>query len=210
MGGCTICGVEIQPVQQSAPQRTIPGVFPTLVNRAAFLDRLVLGVDGTLLKRTPPSISKTANSAIGGPGRPYARSIRGTHTPSDNPFELKYGRNPRYRNLYDAKLILRSEAAPLDHRQAVEVIDSLFRVGKKVAVQEVEFTRDVSVPFKFFENHILTGVRSVRLLEDTLGAANPLRRQTWCAVDDAGVSEKSGNNAGGVSFPAWFLGGRRD
>src|SRR5450631_3230169 len=122
----TICGVEIDPVQ-SAPQRTIPGVFPALLNRAAFLDRLGLGVDGTLLKRTPPSISKTANFAIGGPSRPYARSTRGTYIPSGNPFELKYGRNPQYRNLYDAKLILRSEAAPLLCAQAIEIIDALFR-----------------------------------------------------------------------------------
>jgi hypothetical protein len=169
MGECNICGVEIQPVQQSALQWTIPGVFPALVNRAAFLDKLVLGIDGTPLTRVPQIINKTTNSTIGGPGRPYARSLRGTHTPSGNPFELKYGRNPRYRNLYDTKLILRSEAAPLFCAQAVEIIDSFFRVGKKVAVQEVEFTRDVSVPFKFFENHILTAVRSVRLLEDTHG-----------------------------------------
>jgi hypothetical protein len=65
----TIFGVEIDPVQ-SAPQRTIPGVFPALVNRAAFLDKLVLGVDGTPLTRVPQIINKTANSAIGGPGRP--------------------------------------------------------------------------------------------------------------------------------------------
>ena len=127
----TICGVEIDPVQ-SAPQRTIPGVFPALVNRAAFLDKVTFRQSmATPLKRFPKTIHKTANFAIGGPGRPYARSLHGIHVPlGQSRFELKYGPNPRFRNLYAAKLILRSEAAPLCHDEAVEIVDALFRAGK--------------------------------------------------------------------------------
>jgi hypothetical protein len=170
MNGYTeiICGAESDPGQRSTQQSNDPGVFPELINRAAFPDRLVLGIDGKKRERFPKTITDVKNYPIGGPGRPCARSVHGVYTPTGNKFELKYGPNPRFRNLYDMKLIAHSEAAPICLEEVKELVDGLCRKEPRITPQEVEFTRDVSIPFKFFENHILARA-SVRTEEDELG-----------------------------------------
>ena len=165
--GNNLCGLKIEPAQ-STQQFNDPGVFPELMNRAAFADRLVLGIDGRKRERLPKTITDVKNYAVGGPKRPYARSVHGTYAPTGNNFEFKYGSNPRFRNLYDMKLIAHSEAAPICLEEVTEVVDRLCRKGYQITVQEVEFTRDVSIPFKFFENHIMASA-SVRTEEDELG-----------------------------------------
>lgn len=172
MNGCslsTFCGKEVEWDQARAEGATVSGVFAPLINNAAFVDKLVLGIRGKLLKRLPNTINKTANPAIGGRGRPYARSMHGIYTPTGNPFEVKYGINPTYRNLFDAKLAVRSERTPLSYQEVMEIVGSLFRKRTRSVLNGVEFTCDVSVPLRFFENHIVTRARSVRTLEDDRG-----------------------------------------
>jgi hypothetical protein len=172
MNACSvsaICGNEAEWPQGHAENTTVSGVFEGLINNAAFVDKLVLGMRGKLRKRLPKTIRKTGNPAIGGPGRPYARSLHGIYTPTGNPFEMKYGANRFYPNLFDAKLILRSEGTAISYMEVREILGCLFRKGQRHIPQGIEFTSDVSVPFRFFENHILTRARSVRTLTDGRG-----------------------------------------
>ena len=83
-----------------------------------------------------------------------------------NPFELKYGPNPRYPGLFDTKLILRSEESPISYTEIIDILDRLFRKGYRSDLRSVEFTFDTSVPFRFFDTHILTRAHSVRTLTD--------------------------------------------
>jgi hypothetical protein len=53
-------------------------VYPHLSNNAAFIDKVVIEVRGTRRKKSLRKIMKECNLAIGGPGRYYARCIRGT------------------------------------------------------------------------------------------------------------------------------------
>jgi hypothetical protein len=167
--GCTaatICGQKLNFSGQEAENEGVSGVFPHLVNKAAFVDRLTLGVDGGIQRRIDPGFEITANPAIGGPGRPYARSKHGIYKATGNPVELRYGANPVYRHLTDAKVIVRSEGTPMSCAEVMEILKRLFRKGHRNILRDIEFTFDVSIPFQFFETHILTRARSVRTLTD--------------------------------------------
>jgi len=161
----TICGREFDWGREEAGNATVSGVFPDLVNRAAFVDKLVLGIHGKLRKRMDPAFTDVSNRAIGGWGRPYARSIHGIYEVTGNPFEVKYGRNPRYPKLFNAKVIIRSEGKATSFDEANEIPRRLFWKGYRSIPQGVEFTFDVTIPFRFFENHIRTRA-SVRTLND--------------------------------------------
>lgn len=181
MNGCTvntICGKKIEWGPVHTENTTVSGVFERLINNAAFADKLVLGIRGKLRKRISNLIDKKANLAIGGPGRPYARSLHGQYLPSGNPFEVKYGRNRLFRNLGPAKLTVRSERNPLSSQEITEIVGCLFRKGNRSILNSVEFTSDVSIPFRYFENHLMTRARSIRTLVDedglqTLYAGSP-------------------------------------
>jgi hypothetical protein len=174
MNGCTVnavCGNEVDWMRMHAYNETVSGVFAPLINNAAFVDKLVLGIKGKLRRRLPKTIRKTANLAIGGPGRPYARSLHGIYLPAGIPFEVKYGRNRNrtYRNLFEAKLTVRSERKPLSFSEVTKLVSCLFRKGNRSILNGMEFTSDVSVPPRYFETHILTRARSIRTLVDDLG-----------------------------------------
>ena len=172
MIGCTygtFCGSGARWNHGQVEDTAVSGVFVPLINRAAFVDKLVQGIHGTLRRRLPRTIKKTANLAIGGPGRAYARSMHGVYVPSGNPFEVKYGRNPTYKNSFDAKLTVRSERTPLSFNEITEIVGCLFRKGNRPILNSMEFTSDVSVPFQYFENHLLTRARSIRTLMDDRG-----------------------------------------
>jgi hypothetical protein len=162
----TSCGRELDSFREGAGNESVSGVFPHLVNRAAFVDKLTLGVDGELRRRIDPSFTEVRNPAIGGPGRPYARSLDYIYGPTGNPFELKYGANRMYPGLFDMKLILRSEKTAISPAEVGDLHNRLFRKGHRISLRGIEFTFDVSIPFSFFEIHILTRARSVRTVGD--------------------------------------------
>jgi hypothetical protein len=161
-----VCGRELNFSRKEAGSEVISGVFPRLVNKAAFVDKLTVGVDGDLRRRIDPEFEITANPAIGGPGRPYGRSKHIVYKATGNPFEVKYGANRLYRHLTDTKVIVRSEGTPLSCAEVMEILARLFRKGHRNILRAVEFTFDTSIPFGFFETHVLTRAQSVRTLTD--------------------------------------------
>jgi hypothetical protein len=172
MRGCTfntVCGNEVDWMRVDEGNETVSGVFGSLINNAAFVDKVTLGIHGKLRKRLSKNIERTENLAIGGPGRPYARSQHGIYAKTGNPVEVKYGRNRTYRNLFDAKVTVRSEHHPLSFSEVSEILACLFCKGFRSSMSGIEFTCDVSIPFRYFENHILTRAHSVRTMEDVRG-----------------------------------------
>lgn len=163
------CGGNVGLEHAKAEMTTGSGVFLDLVNSAAFIDKLVLGVDGKFRKRIHPLITIISNLAIGGSKRPYARSMHGVYKYAEIPFELKYGPNPLYPSLFDTKLILRSEGTPISHAEVSELLGLLYRKDPRSIIQGIEFTFDVSVPLRFFENHLVTRAKSIRCLADEFG-----------------------------------------
>ena len=162
----TVCGRELDSFRVGAGNESVSGVFPHLVNKAAFVDKLTAGIDGELRRRIDPSFTEVLNPAIGGPGRPYARSLHYIYEPTGNPLELKYGANRMYPGLFDTKLVLRSEKTAIAHAEVSDIHDRLFRKGHRISLRGIEFTFDVSIPFSFFAIHILSRARSVRSIAD--------------------------------------------
>ena len=161
-----VCGRELNFSRKEAGSDVVSGVFPRHIDRQAFVDKLTAGVDGNLRRRIDPEFEITANPAIGGPGRPYARSKHGIYTATGNPFEVRYGAKRLYRHLTDAKVIVRSEGTPMSYAEVMEILARLFRKGHRNILRAVEFTFDTSIPFGFFETHVLTRAQSVRTLTD--------------------------------------------
>src|SRR5947209_353927 len=83
--GCTdgaFCGSEVKPLEMGEEDAAVSGVFANLTNKTAFIDKSVIGILGKLRKRFSKKIDKTVNFAIGGSGRPYARSLHGIYAPT--------------------------------------------------------------------------------------------------------------------------------
>jgi hypothetical protein len=66
------------------------GVFPQLIDRRGFIDKIVLSIRGDR-RKLPKMMKITANRPIGGQNRNYARSERGLLAGSGNPYEMRYG-----------------------------------------------------------------------------------------------------------------------
>lgn len=126
------------------------GVFGYLIDRAAFLDRVVLSIWG-VMKARPQGITVTGRFAIGG-RRPavggrrrfYARSLHGVCDLTGNPFELRYGRLEAYEKLPPFRLIVRSRNKPVTEAEINFLVTALFQPGCCGYLAEAELTFDVS------------------------------------------------------------------
>jgi len=148
-------------------QRTLSsGVFPQLIDRRAFIDKIVLSIWGD--KRTSPdNVRITRNRPIGGKNRNYARSERGVLLDSGNPYELRYGPMRRKGSLPPLILVLRSERSPATVASALAAIDSLCEDVSRTTVSQVELTFDLSgVSVEWLRKRVFTRARNFRRLVD--------------------------------------------
>jgi hypothetical protein len=152
-------------------QKGVPsGVFPQLVDRRAFIDKIVLSIRGD--RRKPPNkmVKITANRPIGGQNRNYARSERGLLARSRNPYEMRYGALRLRGALPSSILILRSEARPTTISGVTEAVESLCEVGSTATVSQIELTFDLSgVSVGWLRKRIFTRARTFRRLRDSQG-----------------------------------------
>jgi hypothetical protein len=158
------------------------GIFQRLVNRSAFMDKVVISVRGDRRERDPLTLQLGENRAIGGKKRMYARQIPGTCRLSGNPFDLKYGRLHPYPNVPPFRLTVRSDAMPLSAAQVSTILNGLFRRGFRSQVSLAEFTFDTTeLSPEFFREHLLTTAHSVKEVgkegSKTLYAGGP--RSLW-------------------------------
>lgn len=117
-----------------------PGIyFPELVNRRAFVDRVVLSIEGKPLCQPLKWEDKGIRAGVSN----YARVKRGSILLTGNPFNLKYGKTKTFKNIPYCQLTLRSEQEPLTGAQAHHSVKELIEGTPCVKVSEVELTFDV-------------------------------------------------------------------
>jgi hypothetical protein len=118
------------------------GIFPYLVNRAVFVDKVVAAVWGTRRKRSIPRIVGERNFAIGGPKSFYARCKPRRHSVSDNDLQLKYGLMRKYGNLSPLKLTMIASGSPITSADLSLTLDGLLHQGYRSLISLVELTFD--------------------------------------------------------------------
>jgi hypothetical protein len=151
-------------------------VFEHLVDEAAFLDKLEIGLWGAQRQRFLPVIETGLSRPIGGKNRAYGRSIHGKCRTTGNPFEFRYGRLKNYSRIAPFRLVLHSGQTPLTGAQVSSVAGALLRQGYGVQASRLELTFDVTgYPVSYFRQHLFTRARRRRELHDHLG------RQTFYA-----------------------------
>jgi hypothetical protein len=170
------------------------GVFEHLIGVAAFNDRVTVGVDGNRRRRPLPSVRMNTSIPIGGPGRPYARSIHGTCMGTGNPFELRYGANRLFSNLPTSSLRFRSDVCPVTEDELIHVATGIFCAGFRMRPTLVELTFDLMGPsVKDLRNSAVTSFRREHELRDENG-----RSTYYAGGPNSGVQVRVYDKAVGV------------
>jgi hypothetical protein len=147
------------------------GVFGHTTDRAAFIDRVDLGIWGK--RRTWPlpwMVTIDRNFPIGGPKSMYARCVDGFCPVTGNPFQEKYGVMRWPDRVPERRLTLRSQRTPLSGAQVELVSRSLMRKGFRSQVSQAEMTFDFTgTSIGFIKRHLLTTARRFQSYRDELG-----------------------------------------
>ncbi len=123
------------------------GIFPYLVNIAAFVDTLIGNINWAAQPTTGNRISIVRNVATGSrhSGSLYGRRLDAILLSTGNPIHLWYGRQLSFHNILRMRMMLRSEQIPLTGMQLCTALHDLTGWnGEDVAFSRVEFTCDVS------------------------------------------------------------------
>jgi hypothetical protein len=150
--------------------RRISGVFKETTNRRAFLDRIVLSINGK--KRTSPGagIGEVVNRPIGGVGRNYAREEKGVLCGSGNPCELLYGRMRLVTILPPMVMTIRSDTSPITAKDIVTAINAVAEKSWKASVSYVELTFDFrGVDIEQFRRSAFSSAHRFKPLRDAEG-----------------------------------------
>ncbi len=148
---------------------TSGGVFAQLIDLRAFIDKIVLSINGER-RKFPTMVSVTDNRPIGGQNRNYARSERGVLSTSGNPYEMRYGAMRLRGALPSSILVLRSENTPMTISAVAGGIAALCEDGSTATVSQVELTFDLSgVSVAWLRKRIFTRARKFRMLRDLAG-----------------------------------------
>jgi hypothetical protein len=144
----------------------IAGVFPHLVNSAAFVDRIEIAVWGRRRARALDHIAQGKNRAIGGSGKAYARCIPGRNIPTGNQMQFKYGVMLPYRNVSPFVVILWAGRLPVTCADAMLVMDAFLRQGCRARVSRLELTFDTKgILLDRFTSELCTRARIVGEIE---------------------------------------------
>jgi len=147
------------------------GTFDICTDRAAFFDKVAIGVYGRRRKRVSNSLQKSVNLPIGGLGRHYARSQHGVCKFSLNAFELQYGLLQNYPSHFpQARLIMRSEWMPVTGSGILLLVHHLFQKGATAYPANVELTFDLSgISVEHFKRACSAKVRTQRIIASSSG-----------------------------------------
>jgi hypothetical protein len=147
------------------------GVFDHCADAAAFIDKIVVGINGIRRKRILPSIQKSFNYPVGGPGGLYARSLHAVCKVSLTPIEMKYCVLKNLRQVPQVRLAVRSEWMPLTGSKLLLLQSALFRKGAETYPSNVELTFDVTgFSIGHFQNVCTANRRTGRVLSSDTGA----------------------------------------
>jgi hypothetical protein len=148
----------------------VGGVFLDVLNQAAFLDKLVVGIRGRRKDAPGLAVQVTPSKAIGGKGRKYARKQSGVVTASGNPFDLLYGPMQLMAIIPPLMLTLRSSAAPITVEEITEVLDAICEEKWRASISSLELTFDFTgLPIEFFRRTIFSSAHRCRMIRDEKG-----------------------------------------
>lgn len=154
----------------AANRRVDAHVFEHLVDRAAFLDRLEIGLWGVQRQNVLPVLETEPSKPIGGKKRAYGRAIHGLCRATENPFEFRYGRLNNYPQIAPFRLVLHSGRTPLTGTHVSLVAGALLRGGYSSQLSLLELTFDVTGhTVGYFRQHLFTRARRIRQLRDPHG-----------------------------------------
>jgi hypothetical protein len=148
----------------------IPGVFPHLLNTAAFCDKVEIAVRGTRRATVLGHIAQGKNQAIGGSGKAYARCIPGRNIPTGNRMQFKYGVMLPYGNISPFVVTLWAGRLPVTCADVMLVINGFLRQGYRASVSRLELTFDTKgIPLDWFTSELCTTARIFREVEGRFG-----------------------------------------
>lgn len=151
-------------------QFDIKGVFPEVLNRHAFFDKVVVSVWGEKKEVSGPHVRDAVNHAIGGEGRNYARKEGGVLASSGNSYDLVYGPMRLIGILPPMSLTIRSDGAPTTETMIREGIDAVCEECSRTSISEVELTFDFTGhPIDFFRRSIFSSAHRFASLRDQHG-----------------------------------------
>jgi len=143
----------------------IDGIFDHLVDEAAFIDRLELGIRAKRRKRMIKLLRIIRTLAIGGKKRIFSTASHGFCTATGNKVQLRFGVMKRFPNVPDFKLIFYANETPITLAQVVLVLNCLFCAGFKVTVSRLELTFDLIGTFvDFFIQRVLSRAKRFRVI----------------------------------------------
>jgi len=158
-------------------------VFSWLLNKAPFIDKIVLSVDGKLKPNFEEELQHYKNSGISTRDSLYSRAVSGRFWLSGNPVELLYGRKKNFKNVPALRITMRSERIPLTAAQVRLLIERLVVALPQIRDSLVEFTFDVTgVTIDYVRQHIIHRAKNdARVLSDgkrmTIYVGSP--RSAW-------------------------------
>ena len=141
------------------------GVFRTLINKKAFLDRVVLSLDAIKKEGPTAEARDVVNRAIGGIGRNYARKEQGRLS-CGNSYDLTYGRLQPY--LPQMGLTVRSDENPITTGVILDGLNAICQPGWRATVSLVELTFDFGgVPLEYFRRNVFSSAHQFRTVRTT-------------------------------------------
>jgi hypothetical protein len=151
-------------------QHNPEGVFEHTTDKAAFVDRIEVSIDGE--KRAPDAYEQydCQDFPIASKRSVYAHVVKGTSPVTGNKVALKYGNFRHFEKVPPLRLQIRSCERPATYAEVLMTASHFVEPGFKMHISEVEMTYDVTgygVPS--IRSRLLVNARSVSWISDGKG-----------------------------------------
>src|SRR5579885_2448405 len=122
-------------------RRKLSKIYDHLVDKAAFVHKIVLGVDGKLNDSYCDVLLHRKSQGIFHPGSLYSRRLSGRFKPTGNPVVILHGPTKHFRNVPLLWITMHSGRTPLTAAQVILLIRQITEVTPpEVRVSQLEFT----------------------------------------------------------------------
>jgi hypothetical protein len=136
-------------------------IFPWNVDWAAFLDKIVLSIDGQLKQDFAQHLLDVKSTGIFHPGTIYSRRVSGIFSLTGNPGILRYGKAKKFQNVPDVQLIIQSQSMPVTAAQSTFLVKQLTQNLAQITVSSLEMTFDVrGTTVGYLRRHLIHRAKS--------------------------------------------------
>jgi len=169
--------------KQSQLRKPSSRIFSWLVDKVAFIDKIVLSVNGELKPNFEEEFQYPKSQGIYSHDSLYSRRVSGRFCATGNRVDLLYGRKKRFENVPTQRITMHSERIPVTAAQVMLLVKRLTVEAPQVRVSSLEFSSDVTgTTIYYLLRHIIHRARSdLRVLSDgehmTIYVGSP--RSAW-------------------------------